>query len=133
MADGSLEKRDTTPAPPVRRIRGIQSEKDGALIPDAYGELPWPMVRAYGQHEERELLVNASIAHRLTECRGLYGHDSECDGDGWCLRHLPTDIVAEAAVQVRAILEQAAKRAEVDGQFGRLLHEDILAEARRLL
>ncbi len=134
MADGNA--RDTTPAPPLPgRIRGMQSERDGALVPDAQGELPWPLIRLYPQGTETDMLVRATMRHRQKACLG-----AGCDDIDNCSRHGKmgeefagrSETVAIAAVQIRAILEEAVK---LTGSFERDVRdrfvEDILEEARR--
>lgn len=134
-ADGSIEKHDTIPAMPVRGVKGIQSERDGALIPDAYGELPWPMIRADGPGEHVRLLSEATMRHRRRLCMG-----GECDDLGTCSRHQAateescdrSETVAEAAVQIRAILFEAVKRTgSYERDQRRQFIDDILEEARR--
>lgn len=130
MADGNV--RDTIPAPPLRdRIRGQQSSRDGALIPDINGELPWPLLRAHGTADTAELLGAASLRHSRKPCFGFYGHDASCDGEGACIRHAHTEVVAQAAEQIRAVLEVMLHEAEVDGELARVLVRDALDEATK--
>jgi len=129
MADGAA--RDTIPCRPAWAPRGQQDWR-GTLCPDVHGELPWPLVNAHGRHECVRLLVDASMRHRQTDCYSPVA-PYECDDDGHCQRHRETDIVAEAALQIAIVIEQAMKRAEVDGECGAMLVGDILAEVRRLL
>ncbi len=131
-ADGNAaEKRDTEPCPPPRMHRGQQDER-GTLCPDIHGELPWPVVNGHGRHLRTSMLVSASMRHRRLDCYSPV-HPYECDDEGSCQRHRETDVVAEAAEQIATILEQAMRRAEVDGECGDVLVGDILSEARRLL
>ncbi len=132
-ADGSLEKRDTTPAPPVRRVRGIQSERDGALIPDAYGELPWPMVRVDGA-SAHDYLERAALRHQARQCMG-----GECGEFGLCARHGSLDdehaerrtTVGEAALQMQVIMREAIALTGSHERDARVrLIEDIIHELR---
>lgn len=133
MADGA-PARDTIPAMPVRHVKGIQSERDGALIPDAYNELPWPMVRVEGDRERLEYLHRATQRHLARQCMG-----GECGEFGRCSRHGALDevhaercvTVAEASLQLQVILTEAAKRTASHERDTRLqLLDDILHELR---
>ena len=126
MADGNTaEKLDTLPAPAPRQVRGVQSERDGALIPDAYGELPWPMVREHGVTGTIDILTRFSMRHRETSCMG------ECDEFERCERHRHSAHIAEAAMQVRTILDAFEKRCGVPASLAvaETLREDVLALA----
>lgn len=138
MADGAA---DTIPAPPLpRRVKGIQSERDGALIPDAYGEMPWPLIRlrdGYGDYEWNKELAASASRHILKHCMG-----DECGEFGKCDRHGKLDddhaertpTVAEAAAQIRMILGAAVERtATYERDLREVFIRDILEEATRYI
>lgn len=137
MADGN--PRDTIPSPAPRAVKGTQSERDGALIPDAYGELPWPRFRQYGsQPLQREMTIDIELRQIGKSCMG-----GECGEFGFCERHGQNHedcgasrvvTVAEAAVQIEDILREAlARTVTLERDARHRMIDDILAEARRLL
>ena len=122
MADGSA--RDTIPCRPAWAPRGQQDWR-GTLCPDDNGELPWPMVLEYGTHGTLSILTRFSLNHRQTPCLG------ECDEFESCPRHEHTAHIAEAAMQIRTILDAFEKRCGVPASLAaaETLREDVITLA----